>query len=84
MVISGDYLHGQAYEPEHSYFFSRYPQIWGWASWRRAWQSYDHALAQWPGLRETDWLIRIGDSHRDFWAYWTQVFDAAHAGDIDT
>jgi len=84
MVISGDYFHGQAYEPEHSYFFSRFPHCWGWASWRRAWQSYDHAMAQWPGLRESEWLIRVGGGHRDFWAYWTQVFDATHAGDIDT
>jgi hypothetical protein len=24
-----------------SYFFSNFPIIWGWASWRRAWQHYD-------------------------------------------
>src|SRR6185369_14461868 len=24
-----------------SYYFSRYNHIWGWASWRRAWQHYD-------------------------------------------
>ena len=84
MVISGNYFHGRTHKPEHSYFFSRFPHCWGWASWRRAWQSYDHAMAQWPGLRESDWLIRVGGGHRDFRAYWTQVFDATHAGDIDS
>ena len=26
---------------EASYYFSGYINIWGWASWRRAWQGYD-------------------------------------------
>lgn len=28
-----------------SYYFSRYPHIWGWASWRRAWKLYDFEMA---------------------------------------
>ena len=27
-----------------SYFFTRYGNIWGWATWRRAWQLYDVSL----------------------------------------
>lgn len=27
-----------------SYYYSRYAHIWGWASWRRAWQYYDFTL----------------------------------------
>jgi hypothetical protein len=84
MVISGDYFHGKAHEPVHSYFFSRYNHCWGWASWRRAWQFYDRDMGQWPRLRKTDWLIRVGDSHRDFREYWKKIFDAAHAGKADT
>lgn len=30
-----------------SYYFSRYPHIWGWASWRRAWRNYSPDM---PGL----------------------------------
>jgi hypothetical protein len=26
---------------QYDYFFSKYGPIWGWASWRRAWQHYD-------------------------------------------
>lgn len=25
----------------HSYYFSKYPHCWGWATWKRAWQYYD-------------------------------------------
>jgi hypothetical protein len=27
-----------------SYYFSRYPHIWGWATWRRAWANYQFML----------------------------------------
>ncbi len=36
-------------EPQASYYFSRYTDMWGWASWRRAWRHYRHGL---PGLEE--------------------------------
>jgi len=84
MVISGDYFHGVSHKPEYSYFFSRYNHCWGWASWRRAWQYYDRDMSQWPGLRDTDWLICVGDGHSDFEKYWKNIFDLAHAGKIDS
>ncbi len=28
-----------------SYYFSHYPEIWGWASWRRAWNHYDFKMS---------------------------------------
>lgn len=36
---------------KHSYTFSRYGPVWGWATWRRAWQTYDLALRSWPQVR---------------------------------
>jgi len=84
MVIAGNHFHGSAHKPTHSYFFSRYNHCWGWASWRRAWREYDREMSQWPSLKSTDWLMRIGDGHRDFREYWQRVFDTAYAGEIDT
>ena len=69
--------------PADSYYFSRYPHIWGWASWRRAWRHYDVEMRSWPELRETRWLPRaLGDSRQA--AYWQRRFDRVHAGQIDT
>lgn len=31
----------------HSYFFSLYVSIWGWASWRRAWRYFNLDLSDW-------------------------------------
>ncbi|MEO0683510.1 MAG: glycosyltransferase family 2 protein [Cyanobacteria bacterium J06649_11] len=34
-----------------SYYFSGLTQIWGWATWRRAWQFYDVKMIQWPSVK---------------------------------
>lgn len=33
---------------EHSYLFTTHMSIWGWATWRRAWRTYDVDLRSWP------------------------------------
>ena len=66
-----------------SFYFSRYPHIWGWASWRRAWKHYDVAMQAWPSLRETDWLSQLLGSERQA-AYWKARFDKVHSGQLDT
>jgi len=33
-----------------SYYFSKYAHIWGWASWRRAWQHYDVDMKDLPSF----------------------------------
>ncbi len=35
-----------------SYFFASAGHIWGWATWRRAWEGYDIELASWPTVRD--------------------------------
>lgn len=84
MVIAASHFHGTSHQSPYSYFFSRYNHCWGWASWRRAWQSYDRAMTLWPALRETDWLLGIGNGSRLFRRYWTEIFDRAYAGQIDS
>lgn len=34
-----------------SYAFTSFAPIWGWATWRRAWQLYDFELASWPRFK---------------------------------
>jgi hypothetical protein len=41
MLISGDNFQDGIQRGNASYYFSGYSNIWGWASWRRAWQGYD-------------------------------------------
>ena len=83
MAIGGNDFRGARAARTASYTFSAYNQIWGWATWRRAWTHYDPALALWPRLRERDWLERfLGD--RAAARFWRAVFDRDVRGEIDT
>ncbi len=83
MVISGDnFQHGRR-RTQYSYYFSRYNHIWGWATWRRAWQYYDGEMKYWPDLRNTSWLFDILGT-QDAADYWYNIFDKAYAGEIDS
>lgn len=41
---------------KEDYIYSRYPSIWGWATWKRVWKDYDVRMTTWPENR-----IRIGE-----------------------
>ncbi len=62
---------------EHSYFFSKYPLAWGWATWRRAWSLFDAAMTTWPHVRMQPAAQALFDSE-DERAYWTSTFDLLH------
>ncbi|MDR3102544.1 MAG: hypothetical protein LBU24_04930 [Methanocalculaceae archaeon] len=48
MLISGESLNSRADRYNESYHFSRGAWIWGWATWKRAWESFDIAISDWP------------------------------------
>ena len=50
MVISGNNFQFGRNRTDDSYYFSRYNHIWGWASWRRAWEYFDYDLKLWPKI----------------------------------
>jgi hypothetical protein len=66
---------------EDSYYFSRYPHIWGWASWRRVWQQYEVELQKWPDSRGAVAKNVIKKSTRD---QLSRQFDMIKAGKINT
>lgn len=74
MTIGGHRYDGPDEFDGQSYFFSKYPSTWGWATWRRAWEHFDIELTQWPKLKNTDWLPTIlGNKHHEL--YWSRIFD---------
>ena len=83
MAIAGDNFQFGARTAEYSYYFSRYPHCWGWATWRRAWRFYDHSMAAWPHIRERKLLDDIFES-RSASRYWTRIFDATYSGRVSS
>lgn len=68
------------HNPVTSYYgFQKRPQIWGWASWRRAWQDYmDVDMKAWPHFR----MYRLIPIYGIFWTlmmwrYWRRAYRRA-------
>jgi hypothetical protein len=82
MIRGTNLLFGRRYTPD-SYYFSDLYNIWGWASWARAWQGYDVSLSAWPQLRASGWLERkLPDPAKA--GLVRHFLDETHAGRIDT
>jgi len=82
MMISGDNFQFGRKSAQESYYFSRYAHIWGWATWRRAWNYYDVDMKIWPKVRNSGLLFNIlGDKKEAF--YWKSIFDKVYKGKID-
>lgn len=56
-----------------SYFFSKYPLAWGWATWRRAWARFDPLISTWPRLENQPEMRALFDSN-DERKYWLSTF----------
>ena len=67
---------------EESYYFSRFCHIWGWATWRRAWELCDHEMKLWPSLRRTNWLKKKCETATAE-NFWRRHFDDSYARNRD-
>ncbi len=74
MHISGNYLLHKYNKspPKYSYYFSRYPLIWGWATWRRAWQHYDFSMSCLPEILDDGWFDSFLNRREKY--VWTRNF----------
>lgn len=76
--ISGNNFQDGQQRGDGSYYFSNYNHCWGWASWRRAWQLYDHHLTHWPDVRDGRYLEGILDSDLEV-QYWQNIFERLYS-----
>jgi len=75
--ISGN--NWQKHQITDSYYFSQIPHIWGWATWRRAWQHYDIAIKDFPKFREEKKITKLFKS-KIFQMFWLDVFNKNYLG----
>ena len=79
MTVSGSNFQRGMRRGDGSYYFSRYPHTWGWATWRRAWRHYDFGASAWPAARDAGVLqATCGDPSEA--AFWTEKMKSVHAG----
>lgn len=83
MMISGINHQKEKVRGDYSYYFTRYNQIWGWASWRRVWDLYDVNMRLLPEILEKGYL---NDIFQDKTAAqkWEKDFRKVFDGEKDT
>lgn len=77
--ISGQNVQFGQKRTNYSYYFSHYNHIWGWATWRRAWQYYDFDMKLWPEIQEKKLLKNILGDEKAM-KIWTKVFQDMYDG----
>lgn len=80
-MISGCNLFFGRYSIPHSYFFSSYFHIWGWATWRRAWSGYRSNGILETEIKET---LQTKFPNRSDFDYWLDAITDACSGNLDT
>ena len=67
-----------------SYFFSKYVDVWGWATWKRCWKLYDKDIRSWEVNRSKNILKNIFEKRREL-NFWKTIFDKLlYKGEPDT
>jgi hypothetical protein len=83
MHISGDNFQRGRIRGDGSYYFSRFPHIWGWASWRRAWNFYDLPMKTYSRFIQQDQIHNIFRT-RALQKMWLTSFDSITEHQLDT
>lgn len=82
-VITGNNFQGGRKRGGASYYFSKYNHCWGWATWKRAWRSYQEELSFWPEWKtSSDWFRLAPDKVER--RYWNRIFELVIARKIDS
>jgi hypothetical protein len=74
MNVAGTNFIADHFRPRESYWFSRHPWTWGWATWRRAWKHYDLNFAGWD---QNHHALRASFSSGWERQYWLATFEHA-------
>ncbi|WP_069660423.1 nucleotide-diphospho-sugar transferase [Arcticibacter eurypsychrophilus] len=82
-MISGDNFQFGRKWGNASYYFSNNIHVWGWASWRRAWQDYDVELC---GFKEDEIEEQLGKIFNEplLIESWKNIFVSLKRKEIDT
>lgn len=83
MSICGTNVHPDSTSVS-GYCFSSYSLMWGWATWKSAWEKYDKDLHTWPLNKANDFLRNTLGFNRIQRAIWTDILNKTYSGIIDT
>ena len=82
MTISGDNFQFDRKRGDGSYYFSKYPHTWGWATWRRAWEHYGVNMKNFEEFKKEAQINNVFNIKQQQ-KYWTKIFQIVYEGKID-
>jgi len=83
MHISGSNFQDGINYGDGSYFFSKVHYIWGWATWRRAWDKYDISMSGYDSFLQSKSLKKLFPQ-RYIQQLWLEVFQKIRSGVLNT
>lgn len=83
MHINGTNFQDGQFRGSGTYYFSRICHVWGWASWRRAWEKYDIEMDQLESFFN-DNIYKSIINYPTSYKYWSNALYATKQGQIDT
>jgi hypothetical protein len=83
-ITGTNYVPPQHQSDPSTYRFSRIPVVWGWATWRRAWQRYRFDIAGWRAGLPTRRAWHAMGGTLPSYLLWSANFDVMARHGIDT
>ena len=81
-LISGETHSSKFLKKGEDYSFCKYPLLWGWASWKRAWKNYDPEMTDWPEKKIE--VINSVSKYKSTINFWKINFERMYNKEIDT
>lgn len=82
MHISGTRWNEEFPIRDCDYFFTKYDHIWGWATWKRAWQLYNFWMTDYPLFKEKKILNEILDNNIPIIKRWYLMFNDVYYREV--
>lgn len=70
-------------EIKETFYFSKFSSIWGWATWRRVWKTYDIKIKFWNKYKHSEeWKNTCNDPTERI--FWNKIFDKVYKNEINS
>jgi hypothetical protein len=83
MLIGGNNFHKNGIDISSSYYFTNYPHIWGWATWKRAWVNYNLDISDYREVLDENYYDSFFQSKSEK-KIWLGIFEKVAKGKINT
>ena len=83
MMIAGTNYKLDEYKIETTYLYSKYFAIWGWATWKRAWNKFDITMKNWEHIKKNN-HIKYMYNQIEMQKYLIKIFDNTLNNKINT